>query len=86
MAYFGCKAITILIAIFREILQQICKYTCCEYCIISINSSSLCDCDMPDKIFISSPCQEGCDKVQISPDGLNLDQIYSIQDICDKLY
>jgi hypothetical protein len=59
------------IAIFREILQQIFKYTCCEYHTMSINSSSLCDCDAPDKIMISPPFQEGCDKVQISSDGAN---------------
>jgi hypothetical protein len=30
--YFDCKTTTILIAIFREILQHIfIKYTCCEY-------------------------------------------------------
>jgi len=40
---------------------------------------------MLNKIDISSPCQESCDKVQILSDGLNFGQIYSIQDICDKL-
>ena len=60
-----------LIAICREILRQIFKYTHCEYCTISINLSSLCDCDTPDKIVISSSCQEGCNKVQILSDGAN---------------
>ena len=32
------------------------------YCTILINLSPTCDCDTPDKIFISSPCLEGCDK------------------------
>jgi hypothetical protein len=48
----------ILIAIFREILQQIFKYTHCEFRSIHYP-------DVPDKIVILSPCQEGCDKVQI---------------------
>jgi hypothetical protein len=36
-----------------------------DYCTILIDLSHLDDCDMPDKIFISSPCRWGCDKVHI---------------------
>src|SRR5882762_6352402 len=39
------------------------------YCTISINSSPLCDCDMPDEIFFSSLCLEACDMGKISSDA-----------------
>ena len=37
-----------------------------DYCTILINSSHLCDCDMPDKIFCLSLCLEACDMGKIS--------------------
>jgi hypothetical protein len=39
-----------------------------EDCTISINSSPICDCDMPDKIFISSTWLAGCNNDKISSD------------------
>jgi hypothetical protein len=54
------------------------------YCPISINLSPLCDCDAPDEIFILSPCQEGCDKVQISSDGAKFGKNYPfVKQPCD---
>jgi hypothetical protein len=38
-----------------------------RYCIISINSSPICDCDMPDEISILS-WLVGCDNSEISAD------------------
>jgi hypothetical protein len=35
------------------------------YCTISINSSPLCDCDVPDEIFFSSLHLEACDMDKI---------------------
>ena len=58
---------------------------CGKYCTISINLSPLCDCDVSDEIFISSPGQVSCDKVQISSGGPDFGKNYPIQDICDKL-
>jgi hypothetical protein len=37
-----------------------------QYCRVSIKSTPLHDCDMPDEILVSSPCLEGCDKRKIS--------------------
>jgi len=36
------------------------------YCTISNDSSPLGDCDTPDEIFVSSPCQRACDRLKFS--------------------
>src|SRR5882762_4136562 len=54
----------------QGIVNLVTKYVNCAwdtyYCRVSIKSTPLHDRDTPDKILVSSPCLEGCDKRKIS--------------------